>query len=127
MREKELSQGWRLEILPSGSLGEGEAESQSFRAKVPVCQMDAPVPGGVYDALLQAGLLGDPYWRDREDEALGWMEYDFVYRTEFSAPKDWEEGGRFFLSFDSVDTIAWIYCNGILAGRGENMHRSYEF
>lgn len=38
----------------------------------------ATVPGSVYNDLLAAGRMEDPYWRDNEDAALALMDQDFT-------------------------------------------------
>lgn len=40
-----------------------------------------PVPGDVHSALLEAGIISDPYWRDRE------TTLDWVHETEWTATK----------------------------------------
>ena len=40
----------------------------------------ATVPGSVYNDLLSAGRLEDPYYRDNEDAALELMKNDFEYQ-----------------------------------------------
>ena len=37
------------------------------------------IPGSVYSFLLGAGLMEDPYYRDRELDALRLMEEDYIF------------------------------------------------
>lgn len=66
MRRQEITQGWTLQV-------QGEKE-----------RIPAQVPGSVYYDLLRTGRMEDPFWRDNEDEALKWMEKDFIYETRFT-------------------------------------------
>ena len=43
----------------------------------------ASVPGSVYNDLLKAERMEDPYWRANETKALALMEYDYHYRRSF--------------------------------------------
>ena len=40
-------------------------------------KIPATVPGSVYTALLDAGRLEDPFYRDNEGKALALMEHDY--------------------------------------------------
>ena len=109
MITQEICDNWHLWID-----GEGEA-------------VPAAVPGSVYGDLLRAGRLEDPFYRDNEMQALALMEHDFVYRTTFDAQDDILNSNKVCLRCEGLDTLAELYLNGKFAGRGENMHRTYEF
>lgn len=88
----------------------------------------ATVPGSVYNDLLNAGLLEDPYWRDNEDKALLLMDNDFEYIGTFEADNDdIEEYSDIILRFEGVDTLADIFFNGSKLGFADNMHRIWEY
>ena len=65
MISQSLHEGWTLEIL---------GKNRKYPAKV---------PGTVYGALLEAGSMEDPFWRDNELKALQVMEDDFLFETAF--------------------------------------------
>lgn len=109
MRKQEIDGEWRLLID-----GEGE-------------RIPATVPGSVYHDLLQNGKMEDPYWRDSENEALEWMEHDFVYETSFEAEKAVASCDEVLLHCDGIDTIAEIHLNNYLLGKTNNMHRIWKF
>lgn len=109
MKKQEIDGKWCLIID-----GEGE-------------RIPATVPGSVYHDLLQNGKMEDPYWRDSENEALKWMEHDFVYETSFEAGKAVASCDEVLLHCDGIDTIAEIYLNSFLLGKTNNMHRIWEF
>ncbi len=88
------------------------------------------VPGTSHTALLDAGLVPDPYL-DRNEEALAWMRHvDWRYERPFeeAAPADDE---RVDLAFDGIDTVATVALvtggEAHVLGRTANQHRSYRF
>ena len=90
----------------------------------------ATVPGSVYNDLLNAGVMEDPYWRDNEDEALALMDNDFEYRGTFDvndAMLGDVTADEVILRFNGLDTIADISLNGESLGRVNNMHRTWEY
>ena len=90
-------------------------------------ETEATVPGSVYNDLLTAGLIPDPYYRDNEDEALKIMENDFVYSRSFTVSRDLLNCGKVLLRCRGLDTLAEIVINGKPAGKADNMHRTWEF
>ena len=52
------------------------------------------VPGSVYNDLILAGRLEDPYYRDNEDAALALMKNDFIYTGTFDADLERSDGRR---------------------------------
>lgn len=88
----------------------------------------AIVPGSVYNDLINAGRMEDPYWRDNEMEALELMKNDFEYRGSFSVDADELAGAdEAILRFGGLDTIADISLNGRSLGSVNNMHRVWEY
>ena len=87
----------------------------------------ATVPGSVYNDLLAAGRIPDPFYRDNENEALKLMEHDFTYAREFEVPEDLTECDAVLLRCEGLDTLAEISVNGRAVGRADNMHRTWEF
>ncbi len=84
----------------------------------------ATVPGGVHTDLLAAGLIPDPFVGDNERQVQWVAESDWEYRRYFTAMLDEE---RIFLVCDGLDTLAEVWLNGRLVGRGENMFRQYRW
>lgn len=89
--------------------------------------IEAAVPGSVYGALLEKGLIEDPYYRDNELKVLPLMENDFVYETCFQVTEELTDADEVLLRFEGIDTLAEIIVNGITAGNAYNMHRIWEF
>jgi beta-mannosidase len=77
-----------------------------------------PVPGDVHSALLAAGIISDPYWRDAET-SLDWIhERDWTATKVFNlAAKD---TGHWTLSFAGIDCVAEVRLNDVLLGLPRN-------
>ena len=89
--------------------------------------VDAKVPGSVYGAMLDGGLIPDPYYRDNELKVLPLMDNDFSYTTDFQVTKEMLSFDSLLLRFEGIDTLADVYLNGTLLGCAYNMHRVWEF
>jgi len=88
----------------------------------------ATVPGSVYNDLILAGRLEDPYYRDNENDALELMKKDFEYCTVFDADADFfKEADEILLRFNGLDTLADITLNGVRLGAADNMHRTWDY
>ena len=77
-----------------------------------------PVPGDVHSALLDSGLIDDPYWRDTE------TSLDWIHESEWTATSTFDlamkEDGQWTISFDGIDCVADIWLNDILLGHAAN-------
>ena len=91
------------------------------------CGVPATVPGSVYNDLLSAGKIPDPFYRDNEEEALKLMEHDFLYSRSFQVPPELLREERVLLRAEGLDTLATVRINGELVGEARNMHRIWEF
>ena len=88
----------------------------------------AIVPGSVYNDLLAAGRIEDPYYRDNEDAALALMGNDFEYTGTFNIDKaGLNDADEVLLRFNGLDTLADITLNGVNLGSADNMHRTWEY
>ena len=82
------------------------------------------VPGDVHSALLEAGIISDPYWRDTE------VSLDWVHQSEWTATRcfDFADNGGFWtLAFDGIDCVAEIRLNGHMLGRVDNRFLRQDF
>ena len=82
------------------------------------------VPGSVYSALLENGLMEDPFYRDNEAKALEIMDDEFTFEREFVYEKKSES---IILVCEGMDTLCDLYLNGKFVAHTDNMHRSYYF
>lgn len=85
------------------------------------------VPGCVHTALLAAGQLKDPFYRDQEHQAMWIGETDWVYRRSFELTADDLSHDRLLLCCHGLDTLATILVNGSEVGTANNMFRTWEF
>ena len=90
-------------------------------------EVPAEIPGSVYSAYLNAGLMEDPYYRDNELKALKMMEKDYLFKRRFTLDKEIMDGGKLLLHAEGLDTVCRIFINAAEAGRADNMHRIWEF
>ncbi|NUU64055.1 beta-mannosidase [Paenibacillus agri] len=84
------------------------------------------VPGSVFNDLLQAGQMEDPFFRDNEYDALELSKSDFEYTREFSVEKDLLDHDVVLLRCEGLDTLCDLSINGTLVLKADNMHRTYE-
>ena len=83
------------------------------------------LPGDVHSALLSAGQIPDPYWRDTE-LSLDWIhQSNWISETIFEITL--ESDARFTLSFEVIDCHARVSLNGIELGLCESQFLRWEF
>lgn len=85
------------------------------------------VPGSVFNDLLKAGRISDPFYRDNEDEAKIIASCDYEYEQDFEVRPAMLEYDQLFLRCEGLDTFTEIFLNGIPVAKTANMHRTYEF
>lgn len=90
-------------------------------------QFMGDVPGSLMCAILDAGLMDDPYYRDNDKIAREWMLKDYDYERELELTEDFLSAEKVLLKCYGLDTIADIYVNGQKIAHTDNMHRTYEF
>ncbi len=120
-----LDSGWELaERLPAGRdlflLSGGEK-----------LWLPATVPGHVHTDLVKAGVIADPFKRLAEWGARWVDESDWTYRTSIFVNAERLAargiGGRHFLHFAGLDTLARVFLNGKYLGQADNYHRAWRF
>ncbi len=121
MTARELHAGWTVRAaggpVPEALVAEGLRD-----AGVP-----AVVPGVVHQALLDAGLIPDPYLDDNES-ALAWIGLvDWEYALRLEATDAELAADRLELAFDGLDTVATVTLDGRVLGETANQHRRYRF
>ncbi len=110
MKRIDKNQTWEMRIA---------GESKAYKATV---------PGSVYNDLINAGRLEDPYYRDNEDTALELMKNDFVYTGSFNVDMDEvKDSDEVLLRFNGLDTLADIVLNKKKIASTNNMHRIWDF
>ncbi len=81
----------------------------------------AMVPGTVFGSYVNAGLepdpnYGDNVWKADKTKYRYKNNIKFWYRTEFTAPAEYFQGGRIWLNLDGVNRDANVYLNGTNVG-----------
>jgi beta-mannosidase len=110
---RELTGGWSLReadpaLSPEANFGATEG------------WLDATVPGTVYQDLLRAGRIPDP-WVGRDEERVQWVaESDWCYRLVFEIDAG-ERRPQTALEFDGLDTFARAWLNGAPLFHSDNM------
>ena len=89
--------------------------------------IDAAVPGTVFGALLDAGMVEDPYYRDNELKVTPVFEQDYEYSRTFTVGSEVLAHDQVMLCCEGLDTIASISINGNTLADTDNMHRTYRF
>ena len=72
----------------------------------------AQIPGDNYSALLENGLIPDPYYGENERDVQWVADVDWVYQRSFFVPPELLEAQGVLLNLDSVDTVATLFLNG---------------
>lgn len=85
------------------------------------------VPCSLYDTLLKAGKMEDPYWGENQWEATELSDQDIVLERVFSAPAEILQADRAELCFEGIDTLAEVWLNGEKLGSCDNMHRTWRY
>lgn len=89
--------------------------------------LEAQVPGTVHTDLLKNKLIPDPFFADNEIK-LKWIpELSWIYKKEFSLPKNFLPDKKIFIVFEGLDTVTEIFLNGNKIGKTKNMFCKYEF
>ncbi len=88
--------------------------------------IDAVVPGTVYNDLLRAGKMKDPFFRDNEYEIRDLCKFDYEYKRTFQVETEDLKHDRIVLLCEGLDTLCQVFINGKSVLKAENMHRTYE-
>lgn len=88
--------------------------------------IDAVVPGSVFQDLLQAGKMEDPFFRDNEYDILELTKFDYEYKRSFFVERDALDHDQVLLCCEGLDTLCELFVNGTAVLETNNMHRTYE-
>ena len=85
------------------------------------------IPGEVHVALMEAGLIPDPFVADNE-LAVKWVaRADWAFEGVIQVSEEMLSQDRVILSFDGLDTLAEISLNGTTLGHTRNAFRAYSW
>ena len=112
---------WTLGVLDPDA---APAEAAALPDRIPMT-----IPGDIAGALLDTGLIADPYYGRRELDTLWIGRTDWILSRSFDvAEADLPaEGEACDLEFEFLDTVAEIRLNGRDIGRARNMFRRHRF
>lgn len=105
----------RLDLSGSWQLREDRPGSQPIPAEV---------PGDTHSALLAACLISDPNWGRNELDLQHLNRQDWVFSRAFAVDEALLKAKYVYLHCDSLDTIAEVYLNGLLAGQSTTCSRA---
>ncbi len=86
-----------------------------------------PVPGSVYDALIEAGTIEDPFFGENEHQMSWIYESSWHFQTTIDVPETMLRHEWIVLRCRGIDTFSEIRVNGNLVGITANMHECYDF
>ena len=85
------------------------------------------IPGDNISALVEAGVISDPYYGENES-GIQWIAgEDWSVSTAFDADASLAATDNVIILLEYVDTIFELYINGEKAGGGENFFSGYRF
>ena len=89
--------------------------------------IEADVPGSIFEALIKNNIIEDPFYGLREHEVSWVYNSDWLYEIEFDVNPEFLKHSQIILRFYGLDTISEVYLNGKLLGSTNNMFKTYEF
>lgn len=89
--------------------------------------LPASVPGSMYNDLLNAGKMEDPFFRDNENSSLLLSKFDYEYKKSFQVAAGTLNHDEVTLRCEGLDTLAEIFINNKFLAKTNNMHRTYSF
>ncbi|KZO89534.1 glycoside hydrolase family 2 protein [Calocera viscosa TUFC12733] len=116
---------WEVAHLP----GEAGAKSLELSKAHALAFIPAVVPGAIQYDLVKAGRLGNPFGGAQAAVDAAWVaESDWVYKVsfDFTAPSG-NDGSRWILDVEGIDTYAALYLNGTLVGETYDAYMTWQF
>ncbi len=101
----------------------------TWTLEIPEREITVPmtVPGDDHTALLQAGVIADPY-QGKNELDLQWIGSSQARLSKiFHCTEEIASLEMISLDLKSIDTVAEVFLNGISIGLCDNMFRSYRF
>ncbi|MCR5413552.1 MAG: glycoside hydrolase family 2 protein [Kiritimatiellae bacterium] len=87
----------------------------------------AKIPGGVHDALLEAGIIDDIYWGANETNQLWAARSDWKFWRRFTVPEDFLAKKDAILRLEDCDAFCTVRINGHVAGETTDRFQRYDF
>ena len=90
-------------------------------------EIEAQVPGTVFEALIDNKSIEDPFYGENEHEMKWVYESNWLYQIEFDVKPEFLEHKNILLRFYGLDTIAEVNLNNEIIGFADNMFVKYDF
>lgn len=122
-RKIELLDAWILQRAETVGCDQNQAASLA-REHLPD-SVEFAIPGDVHSALLHAGVIDDPYFRDNE-YAVDWVNQSgWVVEKQFALTEDQLLGTHVLLILDGIDCVASVWLNGTKLSSIDNQFVRY--
>ena len=116
-----------IESFAIGQMGlSGEWKLSAADGCIPA-GLPVAVPGDVHSALLEAGLIKDPYYAFKEMENLWVGRCDWIISRTFIVDESFLRHAAIYLRAEDVDTFSDITINGHKVGSTTNRFRRREW
>lgn len=86
-------------------------------------KIETSVPNDILSILFSNGIIEDPYFGSRLEEAREYLKKDYVFVSNFDVDKK----KKMTLVFKGVDTFSSIYLNGVYLGDTRDYFLEYRF
>lgn len=86
---------------------------------------DAPIPGSVLSALLDADAIPDPYDKMNEYATRDLFWKDYIFQRDFIVDEEILQDEHVELVCEGLDTLADVFINGRKVFYADNMHRTW--
>ena len=90
-------------------------------------EINAQVPGTVFEALIENNKIEEPFYGENEHEMKWVFESNWIYEKKFSLDPEFLEHKTILLRFKGLDTIAEVFLNGEQLGSVDNMFVEYDY
>ena len=87
-------------------------------------RIQANVPGEIHTDLLNAKIIGDPYFRFNDIVDRWVCREQWNYEKKFTLTTNYD---KLYLILKGIDTVSELFINDKLIGKTNNMFRGYEF
>ncbi|MBD3227604.1 MAG: hypothetical protein GF329_05385 [Candidatus Lokiarchaeota archaeon] len=114
MLKQKLNDNWKLNKISTKDNAEN-------------IKIDVTLPTTVFEAIINNGIIQDPFYGMNEHEVSWVYESDWEYEARFNVKKELLEFENIIIKFNGLDTISEIYLNDQRLGSTNNMFRYYFF
>ena len=92
---------------------------------MPGVRIPMRIPGDHYSALLESGLIPDPYWGTNEKQVQKYAAVPWMLEQEFTLEETFLKYKNILLELERLDTLVSVAVNGRKVLETDNMFRRY--